>query len=169
MACCGPSLDRSKNGEDLLKMVRNFDDMNFPMKLKDGFNFTFEPKLGRWKENFELDKTNNYEKYNIQITNLTNIKNKKKLEIELLKKKYLERMAKLLLMAETHCKIKDNILDIFEEGIGVKKNHILEEETEEEKEFVTTLLNNEQSFENNENLNEYKNQYKKEEKIPELA
>jgi len=169
MACCGPSLDRSKNGEDLLKMVRNFDDMNFPMKLKDGFNFTFEPKLGRWKENFELDKTNNYEKYNIQITNLTNIKNKKKLEIELLKKKYLERMAKLLLMAETHCKIKDNILDIFEEGIGVKKKHILEEETEEEKEFVTTLLNNEQSFENNENLNEYKNQYKKEEKIPELA
>ena len=169
MACCGPSLDRSKNGEDLLKMVRNFDDMNFPMKLKDGFNFTFEPKLGRWKENFELDKTNNYEKYNIQITNLTNIKNKKKLEIEFLKKKYLERMAKLLLMAETHCKIKDNILDIFEDGIGVKKNHILEEETEEEKEFVTTLLNNEQSFENNENLNEYKNQYKKEEKIPELA
>ena len=169
MACCGPSLDRSKNGEDLLKMVRNFDDMNFPMKLKDGFNFTFEPKLGRWKENFELEKKNNYEKYNIQITNLTNIKNKKKLEIELLKKKYLERMAKLLLMAETHCKIKDNILNIFEDGIGVKKNHILEEETEEEKEFVTTLLNNEQSFENNENLNEYKNQYKKEEKIPELA
>jgi len=169
MACCGPSLDRSKNGEDLLKTVRNFDNMDITMKLKDGFNYTFEQKSGRWKENFELDKTNNYEKYDIEITNLTNIKNKKKLEIEILKKKYLERMAKLLLMAETHCKIKDNILDIFEEGIGVKKNHILEEETEEEKEFVTTLLNNEQSFENNENLNEYKNQYKKEEKIPELA
>ena len=39
MACCGPSIDRSKNGEDLLKMVRNFDDMDFPMKLKNGFNF----------------------------------------------------------------------------------------------------------------------------------
>jgi hypothetical protein len=75
-------------------------------------------------------------------------------------------MAKLLLMAETHCKIKDNILDIFEDGIGVKKNHILEEETEEEKEFVKTFLNNEKSFENNENINEYK---KEEEKIPELA
>ena len=24
-------------------------------------------------------------------------------------------------MAETHCKIKDNILDIFEDDIGVKK------------------------------------------------
>ena len=69
-------------------------------------------------------------------------------------------------MAETHCKIKDNILDIFEDGIGVKKNHILEEETEEEKEFVKTFLNNEKSFENNENINEYK---KEEEKIPELA
>ena len=77
MACCGPSIDRSKNGEDLLKMVRNFDDMDFPMKLKNGFNFKFDPKLGRWGDNFELDKTNNYEKYNIQITKLNNIKNQK--------------------------------------------------------------------------------------------
>ncbi len=65
-------------------MVRNFDDMDFPMKLKNGFNFKFE--LGRWEENFELDKTNNYEEYNIQITKLNNIKNQKKLEIEILKK-----------------------------------------------------------------------------------
>ena len=166
MACCGPSIDRSKNGEDLLKMVRNFDDMDFPMKLKNGFNFKFDPKLGRWEENFELDKTNNYEEYNIQITKLNNIKNQKKLEIEILKKKYLERMAKLLLMAETHCKIKDNILDIFKDGIGINKNNIFEEETEEEKQFVTTLINNEKSFENNENINEYK---KEKEKIPELA
>ena len=75
-------------------------------------------------------------------------------------------MAKLLLMAETHCKIKDNILDIFEDGIGINKNNIFEEETEEEKQFVTTLINNEKSFENNENINEYK---KEEDKIPELA
>ena len=86
MACCGPSIDRSKNGEDLLKMVRNFDDMDFPIKLKNGFNFKFDPNLGRWEENFELDKTNNYEEYNIQITKLKNIKNQKKLEIEILKK-----------------------------------------------------------------------------------
>ena len=51
-------------------------------------------------------------------------------------------------------------VDIFEDGIGVKKNHILEEETEEEKEFVKTFLNNEKSFENNENINEYKKKKK---------
>ena len=147
-------------------MVRNFDDMDFPMKLKNGFNFKFDPKLGRWEENFELDKTNNYEEYNIQITKLKNIKNQKKLEIEILKKKYLERMAKLLLMAETHCKIKDNILDIFKDGIGIDKDQIFKKETEEEKQFVTTLINNEKSFENNENISEYK---KEKEKIPELA
>ncbi len=81
MTCCGPSVDRSKNGEDfLLKMVRNFED---PIKLKNGFNFKFDPKLGRWEENFELDKTNNYKEYNIQIIKLNNIKIKKKLEIKI--------------------------------------------------------------------------------------
>ena len=57
--------------------------MDFPIKLKNGFNFKFDPKLGRREENFESDKTNNYKEYNIQIIKLNNIKIKKKLEIEI--------------------------------------------------------------------------------------
>ena len=42
-------------------------------------------------------------------------------------------MAKLLLMTETHCKMKDNILDIFEDVLVLKKIHIFKEEIGEEK------------------------------------
>ena len=57
-------------------------------------------------------------------------------------------MAKLLLMTETHCKMKDNILDIFEDVLVLKKIHILKKKGRRKK-FVTTFLNNE-------NINKYK-------------
>ena len=166
MSCCAPSIPRARNGDELLKRVREFKDMNFAMKLKEGFNYEFDSESGRWKEKFDIKHTSNLEELNVVVNNLKETLNKKHLEIKILEKRYLARMAKLLLMAQTHCEIKDSILDIFEEGIGVEKKHILEEETEEEKEFVKTFLNNEKSFENNENINEYK---KEEDKIPELA
>ncbi len=42
-------------------------------------------------------------------------------------------MAKLLLMTETHCKMKDNILDIFEDSIGVKKIIFLKKKQKKKK------------------------------------
>ena len=141
MSCCAPSIPRARNGDELLKRVREFKDMNFAMKLKEGFNYEFDSESGRWKEKFDIKHTSNLEELNVVVNNLKETLNKKHLEIKILEKRYLARMAKLLLMAQTHCEIKDSILDIFEEGIGVEKKHILEEETEEEKEFITNLDN----------------------------
>jgi hypothetical protein len=142
MSCCAPSIPRNINGAQLLEKLRNFkEDKNITMKLKEGFNYEFDAESGRWKEKFDIKHTSNLEELNVVVNNLKETLNKKHLEIKILEKRYLARMAKLLLMAQTHCEIKDNILDIFEEGIGVKKKHILEEETEEEKEFITNLDN----------------------------
>ena len=120
MSCCAPSIPRARNGDELLKRVREFKDMNFAMKLKEGFNYEFDSESGRWKEKFDIKHTSNLEELNVVVNNLKETLNKKHLEIKILEKRYLARMAKLLLMAQTHCEIKDNILDIFEEGIGVK-------------------------------------------------
>lgn len=125
MSCCGPNIPIT-NGKRKLEALNNFKHKKINLKLKPQFKLEFDPEEGVWKKNDEIISSINKENdeakkcYNLEQKIIQQYK-----EIETLQKKYLEKMAKLLLMTQAHCQIKDSILDSFNKSLSIPKDDIL--------------------------------------------
>jgi hypothetical protein len=126
MACCGPNIQFT-NGRKKLEALQNFKNKNINIKLNPNIKLEFNPETGHWRKNFEdislSNQIGNDEKYNDLEEKIL----KQKIEIDSLQKKYLEKLAKLLLMTQSHCQIKDTILESFEKNLSIPKEEILNE------------------------------------------
>lgn len=129
MSCCGPKIEAT-DGKRLLRNLRSLENMNINLNLNPIYNLDFLCDKGKWDLNFKLEESFFDENEN------KNELEKKKLyeeikiidnEIELLEKKYLSKVTKLLLLTQIHCKIKSEILDEFKKFSGIERDKILEE------------------------------------------
>ena len=128
MACCGPNIEFN-NGKKLLTYLRSLDKMDINIDLEPIYNLDFLADKGEWKPNFPLNesiiKSNENEseikqKLNGEIESMEH-------EILELKKEYCAKFEKLLLLVQTHCKIKRDILDEFKKISGIEVNKIFED------------------------------------------
>jgi hypothetical protein len=128
MACCGPNIEFN-NGKKLLTYLRSLDKMNINIDLEPIYNLDFLADKGEWKPNFPLNesiiKSNENEseikqKLNGEIESMEH-------EILELKKEYCAKFEKLLLLVQTHCQIKKDILDEFKKISGIETDKIFED------------------------------------------
>jgi hypothetical protein len=138
MACCGPSIQKAQNPEELLKKIRNFDNMEIKCELNNN-KMTFKPNDGRWKTNFGLLPNPLIFEKKQEIYALEKTLEDKDKEIDNLEKTYLAKIAKLLVMTQVHCEIKTFIHEEFDRlGVSVKT-----------KERERLIEDNDMSFQNN--------------------
>ena len=159
MACCGPSILKAQNPEQLLKKIRNFDNMEIKCDLNDN-KMTFKPNDGRWKTNFGLLPNPLIIEKKKEILALQNTLDEKDKEIDDSEKTYLAKIAKLLVMTQVHCEIKSFIHDEFDRlGVSVKTKErerlVEDDDVSFHNDNQNDVVSN--NFENNENNNEDNN------------
>ena len=119
MACCGPSIKKPSNPEELLKKLRNFEDREIQCNLNKN-KMTFKPIDGRWKTNFLQLPNPMINVLQKEIVKHQKISAQQDDEIDNLEKIYLAKIAKLLVMTQVHCEIKTFIQEEFDRlGISV--------------------------------------------------
>ena len=129
MICC-PS-EVKYYDEKVFKRLRSIRNLDIKMKLKSdvknkNFLCEFEQKVEKWKGNVDLVyNSSNYEneKENDEIENKKNEISNIESEIEDLEKEYLAKTVRLLYMAQTHCQIKIENENLFEQ-YGIKTGNV---------------------------------------------
>ena len=129
MICC-PS-EVKYYDEKVFKRLRSIRNLDIKMKLKSdvknkNFLCEFKQKVEKWKGNVDLVyNSSNYEneKENDEIENKKNEISNIESEIEDLEKEYLAKTVRLLYMAQTHCQIKIENENLFEQ-YGIKTGNV---------------------------------------------
>jgi hypothetical protein len=168
MACCGPSIKKPSNPEELLKKLRNFEDREIQCNLNKN-KMTFKPIDGRWKTNFLQLPNPMINVLQKEIVKHQKISAQQDDEIDNLEKIYLAKIAKLLVMTQVHCEIKTFIQEEFDRlGISVQtkeREKLIEEDVSSEKDN-NNIKNVDNNFdgddENNQLIDNNNNEEKKE-------
>ena len=112
MACCGGQPWRG-DIQELLKQLRDvsFEDLVLNKKKP---KLKFNANEGEWKDVSDNDKNKEMIREE-NIKNLERIKEQKIKELEELDKEYLAKAIRLLYMAQTHCEIKKENDELFDQ------------------------------------------------------
>ena len=127
--CC-PS-EAKYYDEKIFKRLRSIKNLDIKMKLKSdvrnkNFLCEFKQRDEKWKGNVDLVyNSSNYEneKENEEIQNKKNEIVNIESEIEELEKEYLAKTVRLLYMVQTHCQIKTENENLFEQ-YGIKTGNV---------------------------------------------
>ena len=123
MVCCGSKIPKISNPESLLaNEIRKFDDMKTTLTLNE-YNLEFDPTTGGWNTNFSDKPEIAIDDKDNKLGNLKEQLEMKKQELNTVEKQYLAKVAKLYIMIQTHCQMKNEIYELFNKynvGIEVK-------------------------------------------------
>ena len=115
------------NQDELLKKLRNIEEFDDKIVLKlDKYECKFRED-GKWENNFSSQAPQNYEQYDEEISRLKGELLEKETECEELEKEYLAKVVRLLYMAQTHCNLKKENDQLFEQYNIKEGNKKIEE------------------------------------------
>ena len=137
MSCCGPNVPII-DGKRKLEALKKFKNKKINLNLNPQYKLEFDVERATWDK--YLGDTTLQHQNDIDIDLEEKIKQQYQ-EIELLQKKYLQKLAKLLLMTQSHCEIKNSILESFEKNLSIPKENILNENMEIQHETKVKTIN----------------------------